>query len=56
MRRRTCRLSGHAHGDPSQPDTFGHAGKGRYLLVVTAVWSAVQRGTNEAQHPIAVID
>ncbi len=39
------------------PDTFGHAGKGRYLLVVNSGYGVqFSAATNEAQQSIAVID
>src|SRR6266852_4515107 len=39
------------------PDTFGHAGKGRYLLVVNSGYGVqFSEDTNEAQQSIAVID
>src|SRR5260370_16906831 len=39
------------------PDSFGHGGKGRYLLVVNSGYGVQFSGdTNEAQQSIAVID
>ncbi len=39
------------------PDTIGHAGKGRYLLVVNSGYGVqFSEDTNEAQQSIAVID
>jgi len=39
------------------PDSFGHAGKGRYLLVVNSGYGVqFSEDTNEAQQSIAIID
>jgi len=48
---------GACHGDASSPDSLGHGGKGRYLLVVNSGFGVQFSETRiEPQQSIAVID